>query len=81
MSSPHIKNVVNPPLESYSQKLHKLDESSKWLVHRLTLSTPLVVNNYLPKELSLATESAGVTRTTFLSEVRSLMLLTVHLFN
>ncbi|XP_048318354.2 uncharacterized protein LOC107405745 isoform X2 [Ziziphus jujuba] len=71
MSSSHIKNVVNPPLESYSQKLNKLDESSKWFVHQLTLSTPLVVNNYLPKELSLATESAGVTRTTFLSEVET----------
>lgn len=81
MSSSHIKNVVNPPLESYSQKLNKLDESSKWFVHQLTLSTPLVVNNYLPKELSLATESAGVTRTTFLSEVCNLMLLTINFFN
>ncbi|KAF3432303.1 hypothetical protein FNV43_RR27043 [Rhamnella rubrinervis] len=71
MSCHHRKSALNSPNESYSRKLHTLDESSKRFVHQLTLSTPLVVNNYLPKEVSLAIESAGVTRNTFLSEVET----------
>lgn len=68
-SCPHGRSALNPPCEGYSQKSYKLDESSKRFVHQLTLSTPLVVNNYLPKEVSLAIENAGVTHTTFLSKV------------
>lgn len=81
MSCHHRRSALNPPNESYSQKLHALDESSKRFVHQLTLSTPLSVNNYLPKEVSLAIESAGVTRTTFLSEVCNFMLLIICFLN
>ncbi|KAL5574177.1 hypothetical protein UlMin_023774 [Ulmus minor] len=52
------------------QRLQKLDESKR-LVHQLTLSTPLVVKNYLPKEMSLAIESGGVIHSAFLSEVET----------
>lgn len=67
-NSSNIKNASNTPLKS-GKILRKPDESNKQCVHHLTLHTPLVVKNYLPKKVSLAIESGGVTNTAFLSEV------------
>lgn len=71
-----VRNVSLPsqsdmhtPVKSSSEKSKKLDAPGKRCVHQLTLCTPLVVNNYLPMEVSLAMESGGVTHTAFLSEV------------
>lgn len=63
-SSLHIKGTSKKIIESCD-----LDESKKRFVHQVTLTTPLVVNNYLPEAVSLTIESSGVTRTAFLSEV------------
>ena len=46
-----------------------MDESKKQFVHQLTLSTLLVVSNYLPESVSLTIESGGVNCTAILSEV------------
>ncbi|EXB26144.1 Putative vacuolar protein sorting-associated protein 13C [Morus notabilis] len=66
----HTKSDLNTYAKSSCEK-SKLDEPNKWCVHQLTLCTPLVVKNYLPKEVSLAIESGGVTHTAFLSEVET----------
>ena len=75
-SSSHIKSTLNIAVES-SENLKKLDESNNRCVHVLTLSTPLVVNNYLPKEVSLGIESGGVARSAFLSKVCNAMWLKI----
>jgi len=63
------EGTLKKSFESRGQILHNLDESKKRFVHQLTLTTPLVVNNYLPESVSLRIESGGVTRTAILSEV------------
>ncbi|PON37049.1 Vacuolar protein sorting-associated protein [Parasponia andersonii] len=70
-SSSHIKSTLNIPVESRHENLKKLDESNKRCVHELILCTPLVVNNYLPKEVSLAIESGGVAHSACLSKVET----------
>ena len=44
-------------------------QSKKSFIHQVTLSTPLVLNNYLPEAISLTIESGGVTCTALISEV------------
>uniref|UniRef100_A0A803PHY5 Vacuolar protein sorting-associated protein n=1 Tax=Cannabis sativa TaxID=3483 RepID=A0A803PHY5_CANSA len=68
-NSPHTKITLNTPVKSRGENLKKVDESKKRFIHELTLCTPLMVNNYLPKEVSLAIESGGVTHSAFLSKV------------
>lgn len=48
---------------------HESKQSKQRLLHQVTLSTPLVLANYLPDALSLTVESGGVTCTEVLSEV------------
>lgn len=55
--------------EPYAHTVNDLDKSSYRFAHQVTLSTPLVINNYLPEAVSLKIESAGLTRTVLLSEV------------
>ncbi|KAE8077724.1 hypothetical protein FH972_016258 [Carpinus fangiana] len=62
----HVKETSKKIVESCD-----LDEPKKRFVHQVTLTTPLVVNNYLPEAVSLTIESSGVTRTAFLSEVKT----------
>ncbi|XP_059429987.1 uncharacterized protein LOC132163636 isoform X3 [Corylus avellana] len=62
----HIKGTSKKIVESCD-----LYESKKRFVHQVTLTTPLVVNNYLPEAVSLTIESSGVTHTAFLSEVKT----------
>ncbi|KAF3943895.1 hypothetical protein CMV_029587, partial [Castanea mollissima] len=65
------EGTLKKSFESCGQILHNLDEAKKRFVHQLTLTTPLVVNNYLPESVSLTIESGGVTRTAILSEVET----------
>ncbi|XP_048139080.1 uncharacterized protein LOC115752507 isoform X2 [Rhodamnia argentea] len=48
-----------------------LDKSSEHFIYQLSLSTPLVVHNYLLQTVSLTIESGGVSRTALLSEVQT----------
>lgn len=67
--SMHHVNNLNQSVQISDQILNDLDKSKNRFIHQVTLSTPLIVNNYLPETVSLKIESGGVTRTTFLSEV------------
>ncbi|RDY14648.1 putative vacuolar protein sorting-associated protein 13A, partial [Mucuna pruriens] len=45
------------------------DDVKKHYIHHLILSAPLIINNYLPKEILLISESGGVDHTVRVSEV------------
>nr|KYP76317.1 Putative vacuolar protein sorting-associated protein 13A [Cajanus cajan] len=45
------------------------DDVKKHYIHHLILSAPLIINNYLPKEILLTSESGGVDHTVRVSEV------------
>lgn len=61
-------NIVKQS-EEHSHEVAQSMNDKKYFLHLLTLSSPLVVNNYLPLTVTLAIESGGVTRTALLSEV------------
>lgn len=46
-----------------------VDDVKKHYIHHLILSAPLIINNYLPKEILLLSESGGVDHTVRVSEV------------
>ncbi|BAT73681.1 hypothetical protein VIGAN_01119500 [Vigna angularis var. angularis] len=46
-----------------------VDDVKKHYIHHLILSAPLIINNYLPKEILLISESGGVDYTVRVSEV------------
>ncbi|KAK7315042.1 hypothetical protein VNO77_33574 [Canavalia gladiata] len=48
-----------------------VDDAKKRYIHHLILSAPLIVNNYLPKEILLISESGGVHHTVRVSEVET----------
>ncbi|KAK9079002.1 hypothetical protein SSX86_000671 [Deinandra increscens subsp. villosa] len=54
-----------------SDKIGNQDHSNKQCIHLITLSSPLIVKNYLPVTVSLTIESGGVTRNMLLSEVET----------
>ncbi|PSS01845.1 Vacuolar protein sorting-associated protein like [Actinidia chinensis var. chinensis] len=62
---------INRTTKQSVEKSCYLDKSKKHFIHQITLSSPLVVRNYLPKALSLTIEIGGVTRTASLSEVET----------
>ncbi|KAL7197985.1 hypothetical protein ACSBR2_020498 [Camellia fascicularis] len=66
-----INRTVKQSVENCGQFSHNLDKSEKRFIHQVILSSPLVVRNYLPKEISLKIESFGVTRTALLSEAET----------
>ncbi|THG06671.1 hypothetical protein TEA_005294 [Camellia sinensis var. sinensis] len=66
-----INRTVKQSVENCGQFSHNLDKSEKHFIHQVILSSPLVVRNYLPKEISLKIESFGVTRTALLSEAET----------
>ncbi|XP_061363844.1 uncharacterized protein LOC133307357 isoform X2 [Gastrolobium bilobum] len=47
------------------------DDAKKHYIHHLILSAPLIINNYLPKEIMLISESGGVNHTVRVSEVET----------
>lgn len=69
VSSLHVDKFLKQSAESCGQLLHDFDYSKKRFIHQVTLSTPFVVNNYLPEAVSLTIETGGITRTALLSEV------------
>ncbi|KAI3688356.1 hypothetical protein L1987_82068 [Smallanthus sonchifolius] len=54
-----------------SDKIENQDHSNKRCIHLITLSSPLIVKNYLPVTVSLMIESGGVARNVLLSEVET----------
>ncbi|XAR69469.1 hypothetical protein NMG60_11001060 [Bertholletia excelsa] len=70
-SALQINNVLEQPLKNCGEVSHHLDKSKKHHIHRLMLSSPLVVKNYLPQPMSLTLESGGNTHTALLSEVET----------
>lgn len=56
-SSGWLKNNLSP------------DDAKEHYIHHLILSAPLVINNYLPKEILLISKSGGVDHTVRVSEV------------
>ncbi|KAJ4705608.1 putative Vacuolar protein sorting-associated protein [Melia azedarach] len=66
-----VDNSSKQLAEKHSHLLHDSDYSRKRFVHLVTLSTPFVVNNYLPVAVSLTIETGGITRTALLSEVKT----------
>lgn len=67
-SSLYIHDSLNQ-----SDKMENQDHSNKRCIHLITISSPLIVKNYLPVTVSLMIESGGVTRNVLLSEVGSLL--------
>ncbi|XP_024632124.1 uncharacterized protein [Medicago truncatula] len=48
-----------------------VDDAKKHYIHHLILSAPLVINNFLPKEILLISKSGGVDHTARISEVET----------
>lgn len=64
-----LKDSKEPAGEHDVDLLVGLGKSSEHFIYQLSLSTPLVVHNYLPQAVSLTIESGGVSHTALLSEV------------
>ncbi|XP_057987743.1 uncharacterized protein LOC110642362 isoform X2 [Hevea brasiliensis] len=67
-SSSNVNNTTNQSVQSCT---YGWKQSKKQCIHQITLSTPLIVNSYLPDAVSLTIESGGVSRTALLSEVET----------
>ncbi|XP_022765514.1 uncharacterized protein LOC111310374 isoform X3 [Durio zibethinus] len=65
----HFDDTLNQSIRRYDKIRNGLDKSKNRFIHQMTLSTPLVINNYLPEAVSLTIESGGITRTLSLSKV------------
>ncbi|XP_074366463.1 intermembrane lipid transfer protein VPS13 isoform X3 [Apium graveolens] len=70
-TSEYSVNTVKQSFESCHQVLPTVDESKKCFLHLVTISSPLVVNNFLPVSITLEIESGGVTRSATLTEVET----------
>lgn len=70
-TSEYSVNTVKQSFESSHQVLARLDESKKCFLHLVTISSPLVVSNFLPVSITLEIESGGVTRSAMLTEVET----------
>lgn len=64
-----IDDTDKHSVETSGLAVHELDNSKKRFMHLVTLSTPFVINNYLPEAISLTIETSGIARTVLLSEV------------
>ncbi|KAG4203337.1 hypothetical protein ERO13_A05G394600v2 [Gossypium hirsutum] len=62
-------DTVSQSIQSSSKNIKDLCKSKDRYIHQMTLSTPLVINNYLPEAISLTIESGGITRTALLSKI------------
>ncbi|KAL2927751.1 putative vacuolar protein sorting-associated protein 13A [Bienertia sinuspersici] len=54
-----------------SGQLHNLKRSKSRFIHRVTLSTPLIMRNYLPHAISITIEGGGATYTAVVREVKA----------
>ncbi|CAI9097127.1 OLC1v1033463C2 [Oldenlandia corymbosa var. corymbosa] len=60
-----------PPIKSSNELSHDMETSKQRFMHLVTLSTPLLLRNYLPEAVSVAIENGGVTLNALLSKVES----------
>lgn len=65
----HVHNTLNQSIHNCNNFQDGLGKSKDRVIHQITLSTPLVINNYLPEAISLTIESGGIIRTALLSKV------------
>lgn len=65
-------NILTQPLKAHNNVTYML-KSEKRNVHQLTLSSPLVLKNYLPEMVSVTIENAGVCRSADVSEVCTML--------
>ncbi|KAJ0089376.1 hypothetical protein Patl1_33066 [Pistacia atlantica] len=70
-SALHVNSTLKQSVDSGGQVVHEFDRSKNRSIHLVTLSTPFLVNNYLPEAASLTIETGGITRTALLSEVQT----------
>ncbi|XVF23437.1 hypothetical protein REPUB_Repub13aG0038400 [Reevesia pubescens] len=68
-SMSRVDDSLKQSIQSCNKILNGLGKSKDRFIHQMTLSTPLVINNYLPEAISLTIESGGITRTALLSKV------------
>lgn len=68
-------DTLSQSIQSSNKNIKDLCKSKDRYIHQMTLSTPLVINNYLPEAISLKIESGGITRTALLSKVCASFLL------
>ncbi|GMG99180.1 hypothetical protein Nepgr_001020 [Nepenthes gracilis] len=66
----HVNGSVKQTAKNCDQLL-SLNKLKSRFIHHVTLSTPLLVKNYLPQPVSLTIESGGVRRATLLAEVET----------
>ncbi|KAL3502378.1 hypothetical protein ACH5RR_036827, partial [Cinchona calisaya] len=64
-------NSVKPYIRSSKKQSNDIETSKKRFMHLVTLTSPLVLRNYLLGPLSLSIENAGVRRSTILSKVET----------
>ncbi|VFQ83984.1 unnamed protein product [Cuscuta campestris] len=67
----HSKCDVLGTSETFNELSHNTLRSKKRYIHRMTLSSPLVLKNYLPESVSITIENGGVTSSALLSEVEN----------
>ncbi|XVF82463.1 hypothetical protein PTKIN_Ptkin16aG0050400 [Pterospermum kingtungense] len=65
----HVHGTLNQSIQNCRNFQNGLAKSKNRVIHQITLSTPLVINNYLPEAISLTIESGGISRTALLSKV------------
>ncbi|XP_027357140.1 uncharacterized protein LOC113866515 [Abrus precatorius] len=65
-----VKNI-SLTSSGWSKNNVPADDLKKRYIHHLILSAPLLINNYLPKEILLISESGGVDHTVRVSEVET----------
>lgn len=68
-SSLYVKEILRQSAKNDIDGVCKPDKSKQRFIHRVALTTPFLVKNYLPRAVSLTIESGGVTRTVSLPEV------------
>lgn len=66
--SPRLDDSVKQPTQATGQ-LHNLKRLKSRFIHRVTLSTPFVLKNYLPHAISVTIEGGGATRKAVVTEV------------
>ncbi|TXG57716.1 hypothetical protein EZV62_015545 [Acer yangbiense] len=67
-----VQNIMLPSsISSRKVSSCRANNSKNRFIHLVTLSTPFVVNNYLPETVTLTIETGGITRTALLSEVQT----------
>ncbi|XP_057249486.1 uncharacterized protein LOC104905906 isoform X4 [Beta vulgaris subsp. vulgaris] len=65
--SPYLNNSVKQSATACDQ-LHNSKRSKTRFIHRVTLTTPLTVKNYLPHAISITIEGGGATHTAVVRE-------------